>query len=294
MNNLFKKTVLAFIILSVVLPTIFSLRVVGVQADVAIKEYPVLAPLPGTTTTNCDPNTPGSCKADLRSYIPGLFNLIIGLAAVVAVGYIIFGGFQYVTTDAIKGKEEGKEKIRNAIYGLVMVSISWLILYTINPRLLEFDLNIDATSVPDRFGPAGTLTPGQVGATTAIDETQIRTILASNNIGINKNPCSSTQLTNCTNLAGIPIYALQGVTSLKSMCNCALVITGGTESGHQTHGVGLGQMDLSPTPSLNTYLSVPNPTNGQQVTLNIGGRTAKFTYEVAGGRSTGDHWHVSF
>ena len=67
-------------------------------------EYKVLAPLPGTTIGNRGE------KADLQSYIPGIFNLIIGLAAVIAVTKIIFGGFQYITTDAIAGKSEGNPK----------------------------------------------------------------------------------------------------------------------------------------------------------------------------------------
>jgi len=111
----------------------------------------VLAPLPGTTIGNRGE------KADLQSYIPGIFNLIIGLAAVIAVTKIIFGGFQYITTDAIAGKSEGKKQIQSAVYGLIMIIASWLILYTINPRLLTFDLNVGTVNVPEAAVTSGTL-----------------------------------------------------------------------------------------------------------------------------------------
>ncbi|MEK9185796.1 MAG: pilin, partial [Patescibacteria group bacterium] len=148
-----KKIIFVFLIVLIIFGTFFVNEKKS-QAVVEIKEYTVLAPLPGTTKGggNC---VGADCKADLASYIPGLFNLIIGLAAVVAVAYIIYGGFLYITTDAIMGKEEGKKHINNAIYGLIMISVAWLILYTINPRILEFKLNIGAITVPT--GGGGTL-----------------------------------------------------------------------------------------------------------------------------------------
>lgn len=148
-----QKIIFVFLIVLTILGT-FLIQAKTSQAVVEIKEYTVLAPLPGTTKGSGD-CVGTDCKADLASYIPGLFNLIIGLSAVVAVAYIIYGGFKYITTDAILGKEEGKKLIQNAIYGLIMISVAWLILFTINPRILEFKLNIDAITVPT--GPPGEL-----------------------------------------------------------------------------------------------------------------------------------------
>lgn len=101
-------------------------------------EYTPLAPLPGTTEGG---------KATLQSYLPGLFKLVIGLAAVLAVGWIIWGGIEYITTDAISGKEEGKKRIQNAVIGLVIVITSYLILNTINHNLLELNLGLEPTTV---------------------------------------------------------------------------------------------------------------------------------------------------
>jgi hypothetical protein len=166
-----------FLLLMVLLAFILS-GVSFVQAQ--DKDYTVLAPLPGTTLPGDD------TKADLTSYIPGVFKLIIGLASVIAVAYIIFGGFKYITTDAILGKEEGKKLIQNAIYGLFMVSIAWLILYTINPRILTFDLNISALSVPS--GPPGTL--GSCPTCAAVD----RSLPLKSGIGTTIDPTVNSNL----------------------------------------------------------------------------------------------------
>ena len=102
-------------------------------------KYTPLAPLPGTT------NEDG--KTDLQTYIPGIFKLAIGIASVLAVLMIIIGGVEYITTDAIQGKSDGKARIQNALWGLVLVLVSWILLYTINPKLTVFDLNVKKTTV---------------------------------------------------------------------------------------------------------------------------------------------------
>ena len=104
-------------------------------------EYTPLAPLPGTT------NEKGT--TDIQTYIPGVFNLAIGIAGVLAVLMIIIGGVEYVTTDAIQGKSEGKARIQNALCVLVIVLVSWILLYTINPKLTVFNLNIEKSTVAE-------------------------------------------------------------------------------------------------------------------------------------------------
>lgn len=121
----------------------------GSLSDLALAEdsstswdqYTPLAPLPGTT------NEEGA--ADIQTYIPGIFKLAIGIAGVLAVLMIIIGGVEYITTDAIQGKSEGKARIQNALWGLVLVLVSWILLYTINPKLTVFNLNVETTTSTD-------------------------------------------------------------------------------------------------------------------------------------------------
>jgi hypothetical protein len=100
----------------------------------ALGEYTTLAPLPGTTDNVGNTN--------LETYLLGVFNLSIGIAAVLAFVMITFGGVMYATSDAISGKSQGREYVENAIWGLLLVIAAWVILYTINPNILTFKLSI--------------------------------------------------------------------------------------------------------------------------------------------------------
>ncbi len=115
-------------------------------------EYEPLEPLSNTLTNQ-------SVSTNLAQYARGLFGLLIGVAAGLAVIMIIIGGIQYMSTDAISGKSEGKEKIRQALYGLLLAMASWLILFTINPELLDFGL---LNSIPQ----TPVVTPTNTGSTT--------------------------------------------------------------------------------------------------------------------------------
>lgn len=110
----------------------------------AQNEYTVLAPLPGTT--NCDVG-PGCDQTSLQKYLPAIFNLSIGIAAAMAFVAITWGGILYATSDAIMGKEQGKEWITNAVWGLLLVIGAWAILNTINPNILEFNLSLERPSI---------------------------------------------------------------------------------------------------------------------------------------------------
>ena len=50
---------------------------------------------------------------------------------------IIMGGLKYMTSDAISSKKAGADQIRNAVYGLLLALGAYMILYTINPRLVS-------------------------------------------------------------------------------------------------------------------------------------------------------------
>ncbi len=237
--------------------------------------YTVLTPLPGITSNSCDPNLrlpdpndstktipDPNCQTTLAVYIPALFNILIAASAVTAVLMIVIGGFQYMSTDAVQGKSAGKERIKNAIYGLVLVLSAWLILYTINPNLLNINLNIDAVTITAPTGAGGTL-----GVTELLTTT------------INARDALITACPNCVT-----------VTST----------TGGNHSVNSAHYQGRA-IDIASNTSLNNYLtgSTNNPTACREVTRSLGGTTARFLWEPTGSTcggtvpSSGDHWHMS-
>src|SRR3989344_1965637 len=281
MQKIILKTGIFIILAMLVMP------IVPVFAE-EIPDYAVLAPLPGVGDS-------GGGTTTLQKYIPAIFKLAIGLSVVAAVLLIVIGGIQYITTDAIQGKSQGKERIKNAIIGLVFIIAAWLILATINPNLLT--LNLDISSAPTSAPPGGIL--GSGGATLAEGEANIRNILNKNGIDINADPCVGNQTKGCTNLDGLPVYALQGIFSLKESCTgadpqCAITITGGTEGGHLSHGVGKGQVDMRLSPSLDAYIK---DNAKSEKTITIGNDTYPLYVVEVDGKDTnfileGDHWHV--
>ena len=129
-----KKTFLA------ILFCLFALPVLAQET-----EYKLLAPLPGYVATNPDGETTAS------KYLKGIFSFTIAIAGGIAVLMIIYGGIKYMSTDAFSGKDEAKGIIESAIWGLVLTIGAWLILYTINPKLVNFDLSIARQNVGEGF-----------------------------------------------------------------------------------------------------------------------------------------------
>lgn len=106
--------------------------------------YKLLAPLPFMegpdqtidTLYNKDTN-----PCPFGKYLNILIKLFLGIAGVLAVIMIVWGGIQYMTSELASSKEEGKKSITNAILGLLLALGAWLILNTINPDLLNVCLN---------------------------------------------------------------------------------------------------------------------------------------------------------
>ena len=126
--------------------------------------YQLLAPLPGLTNYESDSKI-NPCA--FGKYMNLLIKLVIGIAAVLAMIMIIKGGFEYMASSLPSGKESGKGTIMEAILGLVIALSAYLILYTINPDLLNFcidkslpkvDVTIDnesETTPWDQYNPTG-------------------------------------------------------------------------------------------------------------------------------------------
>lgn len=60
-------------------------------------------------------------------YIEYLVDIAVVAAALIAVLFIIYGGYQYLMTPIIEDKEVGKKTITHAIIGLVVSILAWFI-----------------------------------------------------------------------------------------------------------------------------------------------------------------------
>ncbi len=65
------------------------------------------------------------------------YNWALDIGSMVALGIIIFGGVLYISAAGSDSKlKESKEWIKAAIYGLILLLLSYLLLHTINPCLV--------------------------------------------------------------------------------------------------------------------------------------------------------------
>lgn len=192
-----KRYIFAFLYIVTLLgtPTAF----VDAQAtQPVIPDYVVLAPLPDTTSGCTGTGADEKCKADINSYLGGFLGLAIGIGAVLAMIYLGFHGFQYAMSDSASVKTAEKEKIWEILQGLLLIIASYAIIYTINPDLLNFSLEI---TTPKVTAPAvNTTGNGAVpGATVINDPTRGKY----NMNGVYYNDCGDGTANSCTQVASL-------------------------------------------------------------------------------------------
>lgn len=273
-----------------------------------------LAPLPGLSTTG---------SSTLGGFLQSLFTVMIMLAGILAFIMLIVYGIMHATVEAVGLKVQAKEKMWNAIFGLVMALGAWVILNTINPNLASnLSITIPKATFDDVSpewqngnAPVGTnIASGNTvggqpilqGAAWPSDAAQ-RSQLTGAGISINHANCPTAGSSGCTSVyfEGPAAQVINNLTSLKTVCNCELVVTGGSESWlHTTHGPTRKVIDLRATDGpngLNAYLrglqGGPAPgesfPTGKKITV-PGVGTFYAEPPGATGNTTAPHWHVTF
>lgn len=115
--------------------------------------------------------------------------------------------------------------------------------------------------------------------------------------GVNRGdvPCLDGKTTNCTTVAELPERAIAKIKSLSQATGGGVIINGGTEPGHATHGQFKAIADIDDTPQVMSFLKTKSttltwPPKCAETVQHDGGT---YTWEPPGCRgSTGNHWHV--
>ena len=81
-----------------------------------------------------------SPTSELTGYIRYIYLFGLGLVGIAALGALVYGGFNYMLSGTITSKEEAKKWIWGAIAGLALALAAYLILNTINPDLVNWQL----------------------------------------------------------------------------------------------------------------------------------------------------------
>lgn len=189
--------------------------------------------------------------------------LLTGIAVPIVVIALVYGGFQLLTAGGSEDKRtQGKNAITNAIIGILIAFFAWAIVNTVILLIVgseeigpgawfEFPgctapATPPAATIPP---PAATTTPPTQPAPTtpASGIYSHEAAVAALNPGItisSSGGCSDPNNPRCTSLEGIPAFAIDKLNEIHQNCNCSIVITGGTEVGHRSHGQRLPILDL--------------------------------------------------
>lgn len=85
-------------------------------------------------------------STNLSTFLSSVFSFGIAIAVVLAFVMIVYGGIIKMTTDSWTKKETANEIITNALYGLGLALVSYLLLYIINPCLVKWTASDDCSS----------------------------------------------------------------------------------------------------------------------------------------------------
>ncbi len=132
----------------------------GSQAEKAAfdaKSYHLLAPWPGLAVL-MDPDLCYQKKyvektvsensvCDINGFLNFAFKTLIGLTAVVLVLRLMYEGYAILTSDVPFIQAKSKEGFKTALIGLLLALSAYLILNTINPKLVENSINVASVEV---------------------------------------------------------------------------------------------------------------------------------------------------
>ncbi len=131
---------------------------------------------PAQITIN--PNLPGTLPSNSFSgLVANFYSFALVIAGVLAFGAIVYGGVLYATSRGNPTREsEGKSWITSALLGLLLLGGAYIILYTINPQLVNLQIPGLPTLPPSVYIPGVGVTPVTPGPPSACPLTPIAPI----------------------------------------------------------------------------------------------------------------------
>ncbi|MFA6608547.1 MAG: hypothetical protein WCT07_01400 [Candidatus Paceibacterota bacterium] len=182
-----------------------------------------------------------------------------------AASFVFMRGGIYRMQASEAGIRKSNEEFKRGTLGLLGVLGLFLILYTLNKSLLSGDVGLAAlkikpatnisvsgstvSSQPSTANPSIPTTNDDPAGWNAIkNDSVVRAQLAAlpnGGITVNKSVCITPTQTSCTTVGGWPDATISMLSQLRNTCSGRIMITGGTEAGHRSHGPGLTPVDVS-------------------------------------------------
>lgn len=150
--------------------TIFVPHVLAQSTTVCdpTKGFCALAPISGLTDqTTADSVAKSKSFAD---FFNNLYKYLIGLAAILAIIEIIWGGLEISTKDSVSKQSDGKERITQAIFGLVLVLSPVLVFSIVNPSILNLSLSLKPLDTKRTYIPPSTTPKIKITSDSVVSE----------------------------------------------------------------------------------------------------------------------------
>lgn len=226
---------------------------------------------------------PGSAGATtLPDYISGIYKFGIWTVGIAALFMLTIGGFVYMTSGGNTATlSRAKGYISDALIGLVLALLAYLILNVINPDLVHLNLSkfSEAGGTVPEGTPVSTATPSTYTSTAPTgspwpSDKAERDALKNAGIPINTPNCATIGQKGCTSVYQLPSSTINSLKQFKKdFCTnwtCDLIVSGGTEYWlHKTHGPGKTIVDIRNTA---TFRSVLEGRNAETKQLIDGGK----------------------
>lgn len=99
----------------------------------------------------------GMFSGNFVNFANTAFRAAIAIGAMLAVLQLVRAGFMYMTSDVWSDKSRATEIMQNAVTGLLILLAIWLILYQINPQILNLDILQNAPQVGSTPAQSGSI-----------------------------------------------------------------------------------------------------------------------------------------
>ncbi|MES2203119.1 MAG: S8 family serine peptidase [Patescibacteria group bacterium] len=192
--------------------------------------YQPLEPLPSNNVF-----TQNGQYANIVDYLRTVYPLVVTIGSLIAVVILTIGGVRYMLSEGFTDVDKAKRSMRNALWGLLVLVGSYLLIYTLNPDLLKFNFALrnvstgaNSFTLPTNGPNTGQSGPA-AGSYTYANEAQSQAILKADPTAlgyaavVNANDSVAAQkfTKGCQDGSTVP------PTTIAAMCGSGAIVGGG-------------------------------------------------------------------
>ena len=124
-------------IFTIAITILILIPAAGYAADQS--NFVPLASYQNTALDNFYSSSAGGSNS-LGTYFSNLFKIALSAGAILAVVRLVWAGYNYMGSDMWSTKDKAKGIIQEVVWGMLLLLGTYLILYQINPCILNLDI----------------------------------------------------------------------------------------------------------------------------------------------------------